>query len=361
MAKTVLDPHSESLLEQYRSLLPVFGRLAEEIPQRLRSFLADSGIVVAAIEHRIKTETSLEGKLRQKGGKYADIRDVTDILGLRIITFYVDDVDKVASVLERLFEIDWENSVDKRKAHEIDSFGYLSLHYICRIPESAYTDPEHPEINKIRFEVQMRTALQHVWANMNHDTGYKSGVEVPPEYIRSLTRLAGILELADDEFSRIRRNLTDYRRKVEVLVRDGSFDEVSLNGDTMRSYLSLDPFRSLNAKIAAINQAEIQQLSAMPYLEPMLEMGLKTLGDVENMRKTYSEKAYQLALHQISGTDLDIIASTLGLQNVCLVYAAETAGEKGVLRFLDCLNGPSKYNAESAARICSQLARIHDM
>ena len=69
MAKTVLDPHSESLLEQYRSLLPVFGRLAEEIPQRLRSFLADSGIVVAAIEQRIKTETSLEGKLRQKGGK----------------------------------------------------------------------------------------------------------------------------------------------------------------------------------------------------------------------------------------------------------------------------------------------------
>ena len=337
------------------------ARMKSVILEQLENCIQRSNLVVTAIEARVKKEDSLAGKLELKGHKYHTLSDVTDVVGARVITFYNDEVDKIAALVDNLFDVDWANSVDKRKLLGKDTFGYMSLHYICRIPKELYFDPKYPQLNEYRFEVQMRTALQHVWANMNHDTGYKSGVEVPPEYIRSLTRLAGILELADDEFSRIRRNLTDYRRKVEVLVRDGSFDEVSLNGDTMRSYLSLDPFRSLNAKIAAINQAEIQQLSAMPYLEPMLEMGLKTLGDVENMRKTYSEKAYQLALHQISGTDLDIIASTLGLQNVCLVYAAETAGEKGVLRFLDCLNGPSKYNAESAARICSQLARIHDM
>ena len=356
-----LDLHGTMILEEYREMLPVFSRMKSVILEQLENCIQRSNLVVTAIEARVKKEDSLAGKLELKGHKYHTLSDVTDVVGARVITFYNDEVDKIAALVDNLFDVDWANSVDKRKLLGKDTFGYMSLHYICRIPKELYFDPKYPQLNEFRFEVQMRTALQHVWANMNHDTGYKSGVEVPPEYIRSLTRLAGILELADDEFSRIRRNLTDYRRKVEVLVRDGSFDEVSLNGDTMRSYLSLDPFRSLNAKIAAINQAEIQQLSAMPYLEPMLEMGLKTLGDVENMRKTYSEKAYQLALHQISGTDLDIIASTLGLQNVCLVYAAETAGEKGVLRFLDCLNGPSKYHAESAARICSQLARIHDM
>ena len=185
-----LNTHAQELLKQYRSMLPVYTQMADIIPERLKEFFAEAGIIVAAVEHRVKTEESLAGKLKLKGGKYKDIFDITDIVGLRVITFYIDDVDKVASIVDRLFEIDWANSIDKRKAHEIDSFGYLSLHYICRIPESKYSVPEHPELNKIRFEVQMRTVLQHAWANMNHDTGYKSGVEIPKVYLRNLTGIS---------------------------------------------------------------------------------------------------------------------------------------------------------------------------
>ena len=208
-----LDPHAQELIAQYNTLLPVFTQMEKVIPERLKEIFADAGIVVAALEHRVKTEKSLAGKLALKGGKYRDIFDITDLVGVRVISFYIDDVDKVASIVERIFDVDWENSMDKRKAHEIDSFGYLSLHYICRIPESAYSDPAHPELNRIRFEVQMRTVLQHAWANLNHDTGYKSGVEIPKVYLRNLSRLAGMLELVDDEFSRIRREITDYRRR----------------------------------------------------------------------------------------------------------------------------------------------------
>ena len=212
MDNITTNPHTQDLLAQYRQLLPIYEKMAEVIPEKLKEFFGEAGIIVAAVEHRVKTESSLAGKLQLKGEKYQNIHDITDLVGIRVITFYNDDVDKVASVLERLFEIDWENSIDKRKAHEIDSFGYLSLHYICRIPESAYLNPEHPELNRIRFEVQMRTVLQHAWANMNHDTGYKSGVEIPKVYKRNLSRLAGMLELVDDEFSRIRQELADYRR-----------------------------------------------------------------------------------------------------------------------------------------------------
>ena len=356
-----LDLKGSMILEEYRELLPVFSRLKSVVLEKLDECLQRAGLVVSGIEARVKQESSLAGKLELKGQKYNSIDDITDIVGARVITFYSDEVDKIAAMVDNTFEVDWNNSVDKRKLLGKDTFGYMSLHYVCRIPESLYQDPECPELNRFHFEIQMRTALQHVWANMNHDTGYKSGFEVPKEYIRSLTRLAGLLELADDEFSRIRKDLTDYRRKMEQLVRNGSFDEVSLNADTFRSYLALDPFASLNAKIAAINQAEVQVLSGMPYLEPMRRLGLQTLGDVERMRKSCSGRAYQLALHQISGTDLDIIASTLGLQNVCLVYAAEKGGEKGIEFFLNYLNGPSRYNAETAGKLYAQLAKIHEM
>ncbi len=350
-----MDTHSQELLEQYRSLLPVYSEMAEIIPEKLKGFFDDAGLIVAAVEHRVKTEGSLTGKLQLKGGKYSSIYDITDIIGIRVITFYIDDVDKVASVLERLFEIDWENSVDKRKAHETDSFGYLSLHYICRIPESAYTDPEHPEINKIRFEVQMRTVLQHAWANMNHDTGYKSGVEIPKVYLRNLSRLAGMLELVDDEFSRIRRELADYRRKVQQLVASGNLSEVELNGDSFRSYLTIKPFDRLNRRIASINQAEVQDVDLSNFLPLFQAMRFTSLGDIQNMIKDFSEAAYQIACFQIGLTDLDILSSSVAPQNLCTAYILKNGGGKmGLKLMLDELNGPSESNEYMAEFLVEQ-------
>ena len=340
-----LDTHAQELLAQYESLLPVYTQMADIIPEKLKGFFNDAGIIVAAVEHRVKARESLAGKLKLKGGKYRDIFDITDLVGIRVITFYIDDVDKVASVLERLFDIDWENSIDKRKAHEIDSFGYLSLHYICSIPESAYSDPEHPEVNKIRFEVQMRTVLQHAWANMNHDTGYKSGVEIPRVYMRDMSRLAGMLELVDDEFSRIRRELTDYRRNVQNLVASGNLGEVPLDGDSFRSYLSIKPFDRLSRRIASLNQAEIQPVDLSKFLPVFKAMGFKTLGDIAALIKDYSDAAYQIACFQMGITDLDILASSVAPQNLCTAFILKNGGGRtGLKLMLDELNGPSESN-----------------
>ena len=347
--------HLEGMMAQYRSLLPVYEKMAEVIPEKLKGFFAEAGIIVAAVEHRVKTESSLEGKLELKGSKYRDIFDVTDLVGIRVITFYIDDVDKVASVLERLFEIDWENSIDKRKAHEIDSFGYLSLHYICRVPESSYVVPEHPELNKIRFEVQMRTVLQHAWANMNHDTGYKSGVEIPKVYLRNLSRLAGMLELVDDEFSRIRRELTDYRRRVQSLVASGNLDEVLLDGDSYKSYLQIGPFDPLMHRIASINQAEIQPVDLSNYLPLFKAMRFKTLGDIDKLIKDYSDAAYQIACFQIGLTDIDILSTSVAPQNLCTAYILKKGGGcPGLVWMLDTLNGPSEVNQTMAEFLMEQ-------
>ena len=350
-----LDPHSQKLLEQYNHLLPVYTQMEKVIPERLKGIFDDAGIIVAALEHRVKTEKSLAGKLKLKGGKYKDIFDITDLVGIRVITFYIDDVDKVASIVERLFDVDWENSIDKRKAHEIDSFGYLSLHYICRIPESVYSNPEYPELNRIRFEVQMRTVLQHAWANMNHDTGYKSGVEIPKVYLRNLSRLAGMLELVDDEFSRIRRELSDYRRNVQKLVASGNLEEVQLDGDSFKSYLQIGPFDRLSERIASINQAEIQPMDLSNFLPLFKAMGFKTLGDIAKLVKDYSEAAYQIACFQMGVTDLDILSSSVAPQNLCTAYILKNGGGRAGLKLmLDALNGPSEGNESIADYLLEQ-------
>ena len=339
-----LDPHCEVILSEYRDNLPSFEEAARKVYDVLKKTLDDAGLLVAALEYRVKSEDSLAGKLELKGGKYHSLKDITDVIGLRIITFYIDDVDKVASAVERHFDVDWENSVDKRKALEIDSFGYLSLHYVCKVPGMDY-----------KMEIQMRTILQHAWANMNHDTGYKSGVEVPKRYLRDLSRLAGMLELVDDEFSRIRAELTDYRRKVRALVASGRLEDVPLDGDTFRSYLEMRPFDSLNKRIASVNQAEIQEVSLMPFLALFKTMGCDTLGDVADIIKHYSEGAFQIATYQIGLTDLDIVSSSIGPQDICIAFLLKQgSGKAGIKHMFDTLNGKSEGNEVIAEMIMDQ-------
>ena len=339
-----LDPHCEAILQEYQDNLPIFREKEQEVKGMLIKTFQDAALEVAGIESRIKTLKSLSGKLELKGHKYKSLTDITDILGLRITTSYIDDVDKVASAVERLFTIDWENSVDKRKIQNTDSFGYLSLHYICSVPGFPF-----------RFEIQMRTLLQHAWANMNHDTGYKSGVEIPRQYMRNMSRLAGMLELVDEEFSKIRNELTDYRRRVQALVRSGNLDEVSIDGDTFRSYLDLKPFDQLNKRIAAMNQAEIQEVPLMPYLPVFKGMGLKTLGDIAAIIRDFSDGAYQIACYQIGLTDLDIISSSIGPQDLCIAYILKNGGGKAGIKYMfDLLNGPSDSNDMIAEMLMEQ-------
>ncbi len=348
MVKEVkLDPHGMALMQQFQERLPELQALAQQAYDLMHNALQEQGIYVTAMEHRVKTEQSLAGKLELKGAKYKTIEDVTDLVGLRVITFYTDEVDKVAAIAKRVFDIDWQESVDKRK-HQLNAFGYNSLHYICRLKTGG-----------LRFELQMRTALQHVWSTIEHDIGYKGDVQLPPEFRRQFSRLAGMLELADDEFSRLRSTITDYRRKIQSLVKSGRLDDVALSNDSFRSFVELNPFERLNNRIAAVNQAEIYPVSMMPYLPLLESFGMETLGDVQRFIEDNSEDAYLLALSQLAVTDLDILSSSTALQYLCVVYVLKNYGGRKDLKFIyDTINGKNDANEILADMILEQAKSL---
>lgn len=335
MGKQVqLDAHGEMLMRQYSKLRPTLQQIAEEASTLLREALREQGIYITAMEHRVKTEKSLAGKLELKGAKYKSIEDITDLVGLRVITFYTEEVDKVATIAKSIFDIDWKESVDKRKLHGLNSFGYNSLHYICRLKTGGQ-----------RFELQMRTALQHIWSTIEHDIGYKGDVKIPDVYQRQFSRLAGMAELMDDEFGRLRAVLTDYRRQTLALVKNGKLDDVPLSRDTFRGYLELHPFDRLNKRIAAVNQAEIWPVSVMSYLPVLESLGMETLGQVQRFIDENSDDAYQLALSQLAITDLDILSSNTALQYLCLVHVLKQGGgHDGLKSLYDLINGENDAN-----------------
>lgn len=351
---TQLSPHGEALMQQYNERLPLLRQMLQQVYDQLCQVLREQEIELNAIEYRLKTETSLRGKLERKGDKYRTLLDITDLVALRVITFYTDDVDKVAAIVKGMFVVDWDRSVDKRKLHQLNSFGYNSLHFVCHLKEGPFSD--------IPFELQMRTALQHVWSAIEHDIGYKGTVKLPAEYRRQFSRLAGMLELADDEFSRLRTTMSDYRRHVQALVKSGQLDDVVLSIDSFRSYLELHPFERLNQRIAAVNQAEIFPASLMPFLPVLETFQLETLGDVQQFIDENSDDAYQLALSQLAVTDLDILSETVGLQHLCLVYALKQGGGRiGLKHIYDTINGVNEANMVLADMILEKAKTLSFM
>jgi len=350
------SPHTAELLDAYRAQLPQMEQLAEQASDLLQKALSEQGIQLNTFECRVKTESSLTGKLEKKGYKYHTLSDITDIVGIRVVTYYTDDVDKVAVIAKNIFDIDWKNSVDKRK-HQLNAFGYLSLHYICYMKKGP--------LRNIPFEIQMRTALQHVWSAIEHDIGYKGAVKLPPEFVRQFSRLAGMLEMADDEFSRLRTTMTDYRRQVQSLVKSGHFTEVSLSSDSFQQLLDLKPFDRLNQRIAAVNQAEIFPAPMMQFLPILENFRFTNLGDVQKFIEENYEDAYQLAVSQLAITDLDILSESIGLQNLCLVYAIKQgSGLHEIKSIYDAINGEQSSNtalAENILRLASQLPFMHNL
>jgi ppGpp synthetase/RelA/SpoT-type nucleotidyltranferase len=343
-----LSPHCQLLLQEFRDKRQELLQLDNHVFELISQTLKQQGIELNSIEHRIKTVDSLAGKLERKGEKYRQLSDITDLVGLRIVTFYTDDVDKVAAIISQLFDIDWANSVDKRKLHDLNSFGYNSLHYICNLHGGSFP-----------FEIQIRTALQHTWSAIEHDIGYKGAVKLPPQYRRQFSRLAGMLELADDEFSRLRTTMTEYRRQIQALVKSGNLSDVALSTDSFCSYLELRPFDRLNQRIAAVNQAELFPASLMPFLPILESFGMESLGQVQAMVDELSDAAYQLALSQLAITDLDILSEMVGLQNLCVVYSLKNGGTRNDIKYIyDTLYGASESNLHLADAIIRQYSAI---
>jgi hypothetical protein len=168
-----------------------------------------------------------------------------------------------------------------------------------------------------------------------------------------------MLELVDEEFSRLRTVLTDYRRQTLALVKSGQLDDVPLSRETFRSYLDLQPFDRLNHRIAAVNQAEVFPVGMMPYLRVLESFGMETLGDVQHFIDENSDDAYQLALSQLAITDLDILSSNTALQYLCLVYVLKhDGGRTGLKSFYDMINGESEANGIVADLMLEQAKTL---
>jgi len=274
----------DELLSQHAAVTPALRARGEDLRRELLGWLADDGVKVHSVTVRVKDRASVARKLARPDRSYRALWDVTDLLGLRIVTYFEDAVDQVGRLLERRLPVDLARSIDKRRKDD-DGFGYRSLHYVCALvePDDDMRDGERLSDTlpvHARCEIQVSTVLEHAWAEIEHDLGYKAPAAVPDEFRRRLSRVAGLLELADQEFVAIRRGLDDYARALPTRIEAAGAD-VPLDRLSLVPLLATPEVRALDGAIAAELGRDLGDESFFPdYLLKMLAVsGVVTVGD----------------------------------------------------------------------------------
>jgi ppGpp synthetase/RelA/SpoT-type nucleotidyltranferase len=132
-----------------------------------------------------------------------EIKDfITDLIGVRVICLYEDEVEKIAKVLSDNFDV--LEVTDKIKALESteDEFGYKGLHLDLKINNARRALPEYARFSFLRFEVQIRTIVQDAWSVLDHKIKYKKSI--PARLKRRINALAAQFETVDHEFLAIK-------------------------------------------------------------------------------------------------------------------------------------------------------------
>ena len=196
----------------YAASHPDLVLAGEEALALVTGILDDAGINYLSVTGRTKTVASYAEKaVRQQDGRplYTDpLTQITDTIGVRVITYVHSDVAAVADLLHDQVVVQDDRDMGRETAQE-GRFGYASRHLQIGLDAVREGQSSYAHLAGRAAQVQIRTVLQHAWAEFEHDIRYKG--QIPEEHARDFDRrftlAAGLLELADQEFSTIRDTL----------------------------------------------------------------------------------------------------------------------------------------------------------
>lgn len=309
------------LLFEYDQRASLYREYVDHLIAVTGTLLFDAQIKCHAITGRLKTRDSFHGKIKSGKKQYAEIDEVTDVAGLRITTYFARDVDRVAEVIAPRFTVDEKNSVDRRKTIDSDRFGYLSLHYIVR-PKDVDDPLARAGFIAVPAEIQVRSILQHAWAEIEHDLGYKYPGGIPRQIRRRFSLAAGLLEIADQQFDDIRVDVERYERDLQTNLKS-DLRAVMLDAHSLRAMIDSDStISSLDRDLAGLVASQLSGHFPLVRILKMLAC-LRIDSAVELKAKlsasTRRVKAFATEWFAASGAS-SVVALNHGISIVFLFY-----------------------------------------
>jgi len=197
------------LHDSYININPKANRLRDALVSEIGHLLTQNGITLGVpIEARVKEWSSISEKINRKSLSLENIIELDDLVGIRLILLFRQDLEKIDTLLKENLSIQSAEDTSQRLAEA--QFGYQSRHYIVQIPDTWKKIPSLMDLGEIRVELQVRTLAQHIWAAVSHKLQYKHEASVPLPLRRSIYRASALLETVDLEFDRLLQERDTY-------------------------------------------------------------------------------------------------------------------------------------------------------
>ncbi len=204
-------PTAAAFQQQYREMMQLYSAAVREVrtkveilDEEFRTRYAHNPI--HHIDSRLKSPQSMMKKLARKGLPQtleAAEANLNDIAGVRIVCNYLDDIYRIADLLQRQRDVEFVHRRDYIENPK--ESGYRSLHLVIRIPVFLSS---HTEL--VPVEVQIRTIAMDFWATLEHQLRYKSNHETTQQLRRRLQHCAEASAALDREMQDIYREINGY-------------------------------------------------------------------------------------------------------------------------------------------------------
>ncbi len=194
---------------------PKYVDLTAKTIKFITDVLDEQKMNYAIVDGRTKTVASYANKLDTV--KYSRDR-MKDLTGVRIVGYVKSDVKKIEKIIRSHFTIDESETKDKSKELKPDQFGYRGIHFIGTFSNNRKNLTEYRKFSGMRIEIQIKTILEHTWAQIEHDRNYKYKT-IPEDLQRGFSQTAGLLEVADEMFETISKSIDstdkEFKRKTK--------------------------------------------------------------------------------------------------------------------------------------------------
>jgi len=268
-------------VESYRKKRSEYEDLAEHVEDILFEILTLEKINFAFTESRAKKIDSFQSKIKKLDGIH---KELFDLAGIRIVGYVRYDVENIVKTVRENFDVDESKSKDKATELKPNQFGYRAIHLVCTMPSTRTILPEYEKFKGMYFEIQIKTILEHGWAQIEHDRNYKYK-GLPDDIQHDFYLVAGILESADNQFESITKRIESFDQSVKQKTDEGKLEELELNPATLKRYLvnrfeNKMPFEPL---YGSDEDPEDGKIPGEGEVQELLDVGLKNLKELDSV------------------------------------------------------------------------------
>ena len=273
------EQYVEARIREFSKKRIFYENFAEQVLNILKVIIKEEypDIKIASYSKRAKEIESLRKKLRKD--KYNETSEITDLAGVRIITYSKKDIPLIAGIIKSSFDVDIQNSIDKTLSLGNNKVGYRGDHYVVSFSADRARMPENKNFKDLKCEIQVTSLIAHTWSEITHEKGYKFEGELPEELERRKNLLAGMLELADLEMDAYVESFDSYVSKIEQEIEKGCL-KYQINSMSLERFMAwrfpdIAPqiFRDVDL---ILNELRLYGLSTIKELDELIRSEYET-------------------------------------------------------------------------------------